>query len=197
MNTNRGEINSRELYDDVIFCDTDMRNHNINCDTVVHETNLFNQTLPHAVSHSHHFHSLHFTFPQDGVLLGVLPGSQITFYTFDTMHIHEVNNFQIYINILNNQHSYVNTTQQDFLPVPLLNPKYIQSIPNHKVLTTLFDSGRNILLIHECVLLPNMVPLIGPMQNFTTLADEFQSNCQVVFEEIVLPEFKYIAYIDN
>ena len=42
MNTNRGEINSHELYDDVVFCDTDMRNHNINCDTVVRETNIFN-----------------------------------------------------------------------------------------------------------------------------------------------------------
>ena len=124
MNTNRGEINSRELYDNVVFCDTDMKNHNINCDTVVHETNIFNQTLPHAVSHSHHFHSLNFTFPQDGVLLGVLPDSQITFYAFDTMHIHELDNFQIHINVLNNQHSYVNTSQQDLLPVSLLIPKY-------------------------------------------------------------------------
>ena len=140
MNTNRGEINSHELYDDVVFCDTDMRNHNINCDTVIRETNINYQTLPHAVSHSHHFHSLHFTFPQDGVLLGVLPDSQITFYAFDTMHIHEVDNFQIHINILNNQHTYVNTIQQDLLPVSLLIPKYIQSVPNHKVLTALFDS---------------------------------------------------------
>ena len=165
MNINRGETNSCELYGNVVFCDTDMRNHNLNCDTVVRETNINYQTLPHAVSHSHHLHSLHFTFPQDGVLLGVLPDSQITFYAFDTMHIHEVDNFQIHINILNNQHSYVNTIQQDLLPVSLLIPKYIQSVPNHKVLTALFDSGGTISLIHERVLLPNMVPLIGPMQN--------------------------------
>ena len=197
MNTNRGEINSRELYNNVVFCDTDMRNHNFNCDTVVRKTYTFNQTLPHAVSHSHHFHSLHFTFPQGRVLLGVLPGSQITFYAFDTMHIHEVDNFQIHINVLNNQHSYMNTIQQDLLPVSLLIPKYIQSVPNHKVIMASFDSGGTISLIHKRVLLSDMVPLIGPMQNFTTLAGEFQSNRQVLLEEIVLPEFKRTSYIDS
>ena len=124
-----------------------MRNHTFNCDKVVCKTNIINPILPHAVSHSHHFHSIHFTSPQDGVLLRVLPGSQITFYTFDTMHIHEVDNFKIHINILNNQHSYVNTIQQDLLPVTLLIPKYIQSIPSHIVLTALFDSGGSISLI--------------------------------------------------
>ena len=42
-----------------------------------------------------------------------------------------------------------------------------------------------------------MVPLNRPMQNFTTLAGEFQSNRQVSLEEIVLPEFKRMAYIDS
>ena len=111
MNINRGETNSCELYGNVVFCDTDMRNHNLNCDTVVRETNINYQTLPHAGSHSHHFHSLHFTFPQDGVLLRVLPGGQIIFYALDIMYIHEVDNFQIYINVLNNQHGYVNGWQ--------------------------------------------------------------------------------------
>jgi hypothetical protein len=113
------------------------------------------------------------------------------------MHIHEVDNFQTHINILNNQHSYVNTIQQDLLPVSLLIPKYSQSVPNHKVLTALFDSVGTISLIHERVLLPDMVPLIGPMQNVTTLAGEFQSNRQVLLEEIVHPEFKRTAYIDS
>ena len=90
MNTSRGETNSHELYHDDFFCDTDMRNHTFNCDTVVCETNIINQILPHAVSHSHHVHSLHFTFPQDVDLLRVLPGSQITFYRFDIMYIYEV-----------------------------------------------------------------------------------------------------------
>ena len=72
----------------------------------------------------------------------MLPSSQFTFYAFDAIHIHEVDNFQIYIiNVLNNQHSYMNKMQQDLLPVSLLIPKYIQSIPNHKVLMALFDSG--------------------------------------------------------
>ena len=42
-----------------------------------------------------------------------------------------------------------------------------------------------------------IVPLIGPTQNFTTLAGEFQSNQQVLLEEIVLPEFKHTSYIEN
>jgi hypothetical protein len=93
MNINRGEINSREQYNNVVFCDTDMRNHTFNCDTVVIVTNIINQILSHAVSHPHHCHSIHFIFPQDGDLLGVLPGSQIIFYKFDTINIHEVDNF--------------------------------------------------------------------------------------------------------
>jgi hypothetical protein len=83
MYTHRGETNSHWLHDNIVFCDTDMMNDTFNCDTVVCETNIINQILPHVVSHSHHFHSLHFTFPQDGDLLGVLSGIQITFYAFD------------------------------------------------------------------------------------------------------------------
>jgi hypothetical protein len=130
MNTKRGETNSQWLHNKVVFYDRDMRNHTFNQDTVVHETNIINQILPHAASHSHHFRSLCFTFPQDGGLLGVLPGKQNTFYAFDTMYIHEGDNFQIYIHILNNQHTHMNTIQQDLLPVSQLIPKYTQLIPN-------------------------------------------------------------------
>jgi hypothetical protein len=91
----------------------------------------------------------------------------------------------------------VNTIQQDLLPVSLLIPKYIQSIPNHKVLMALFDSGGTISLIHKFVLLPDIVPLIRPIQNFATLAGDFQSNCQVSIEEIVIPKFKHTANIDS
>ena len=55
----------------------------------------------------------------------------------------------------------MNKIQNDFLPVFLLIPKYIQSIPNHKVLMALFDSGATISLIHKQGLLPDIVPLIG------------------------------------
>ena len=51
--------------------------------------------------------------------------------------------------------------------------KYIQSIPNHEVLMALFNSGGTISLMHKCVLLLEMVSLIGPIQNFTTQAGEF------------------------
>ena len=79
MNTNRVETNSRWLNNYVIFCDTDMRNHTFNCDTVVCETNTKYQTLPHAVSHTHHFHSFHFTFPRDGFYLGCSPVVKLHF----------------------------------------------------------------------------------------------------------------------
>ena len=174
-----------------------MKIHTINCDTVVCETNILSSTLLHTDSHSHHFHALHATFPQDGDQNGVLPDKNNIFYAFDTLYVHEVDNFQIYINKLNNQYTDVNIIQQDLLPISLLVPKYIQNIPNHKVLTALFDSGGIISLIHKRRLLPNIVPLIGRVQNFTTLAGNFQSNQQVLLEEIVLPEFKRTSYIDN
>ena len=91
----------------------------------------------------------------------------------------------------------MNIIQQDFLPISLLVPKHIQNVLNRKVLTTLLDSGGTISLIHEWILLPNIVPLVGPTQNFTTLAGDFQSNQQVLLEEIVLPEFKSTSYIDS
>ena len=150
--------------------------HTINCDTIVHETNILKSILLHKNSHSHHFQSLHTAFPQDGDQNGVLPDKNITFYAFNTLYVHEVDNFQIYINKLNNQYTDVNIIQQDLLPISLLVPKYIQNIPNHKVLMALFDSGGTISLIHERILLPNIVPLIGRIQNFTTLAGDFQSN---------------------
>ena len=119
----------------------------------------------------------------------MLPDKNITFYAFDTLYVQEVDNFHIYINKLNNQYTDVNIIQQDLLPISLLVPKYIQNITNHLVLTALFGSGGTISLIHKWTLLPNIVPWIGPTQNFTTLASEFQSNQQVLLEEIVLPEF--------
>ena len=107
MNTNRGETNICWLNGNVSFCDTVMMNHTFNYDRVVCATKIINQMLFHAGSHSHHFHSLHFTFPQDGDLLRVLPCKCITFYACDKMYIHKVDNFQIYINVQNNQTIYL------------------------------------------------------------------------------------------
>ena len=61
----------------------------------------------------------------------------------------------------------------------------------------LFDSGVTITLIHECVLITEVTPLISTNQIFTTLAGEFQSNRQVLRQDIVLPEFKRTAYIQS
>ena len=84
------------------------------------------------------------------------------------------------------------------LPITILTPKYIQNIPNPKVLTTaLFDSGETVSLIHERVLIPEVKPLNGTNQTFTTLSGQFQSNRQVLLQNIVLPEFKRNADINN
>ena len=98
------------------------------------------------------------------------------FYVFDTECIQEVDNFQIYIDIFTNQTECLNTIQQDLLPISLLIPKYIQNVPNHKVLIALFDSGGTITLIHERVLMTGVTPFISTNQIFTTLAGEFQSK---------------------
>ena len=61
----------------------------------------------------------------------------------------------------------------------------------------LFDSGGTISLIHERMLSTEVTPSISTNQIFTTLAGEFQSNRQVLLQDIVLPEFKRTAYIIN
>ena len=48
----------------------------------------------------------------------------------------------------------------------------------------LFDSGVTITLIHECVLITEVTPLISTNQIFTTLAGEFQSNRQVLLQDM-------------
>ena len=95
------------------------------------------------------------------------------------------------------QYIYVNTIQHDLLPISLLIPKYIQSLPNHKVLMALFDCGGSISFIHKFVSSPNIIPVIGSIQNFITLVGKFKSHHQISLEEIVLSEFKHTAYIDS
>ena len=99
---------------------------------------------------------------------------------------------------LNLSKKLITTIQQDLLPISIIVPKYIPNIPNHKIITTaLFDSGGTVSLIHERVLIPDVKPSIGTNQIFTTLAGQFQSNRQVQLQNIVLPEFKRTAYINN
>ena len=64
-------------------------------------------------------------------------------------------------------------------------------------MTAIFDSGNTISLIHNCVLLIEVTPLISTNQIFTTLAGKFYSNRQVLLQDIVLPEFKPTVYIIN
>ena len=114
---------------------------------------------------------------------------------FDTECIQGVDNLQIYIGIFTNETKCLHNIQQDLLPISILVPKYIQDVPNHKVMIALFDSGGTISLIHECMLSTEVTPSISTNQIFTTLAGEYQSNRQVLLHDIVLPEFMHTAYI--
>ena len=116
---------------------------------------------------------------------------------FDTERIQEVDNFKIYIDTFTNETKHLHNIKQDLLPISILVPKYIQNIPNHKVMTVLFDSGGTISLILERMLSTEVTPSISTNQIFTTLAGEFQSNKQVLLQDIVLPEFKCTAYIQS
>ena len=148
MNNNRGENNSQRLYNDVIYCESVNIDNIHYCDTVADAKNVANLALPCTNPQSHHFNSHLYPYPQDGVINGHQPDKNNMFYAFDTECIQEVDNFQIYIDIFTNQTECLNTIQQDLLPISILIPKYIQNVPNHKVLIALFDSGGTISLIH-------------------------------------------------
>ena len=98
--------------------------------------------LPCAQNNSHHFNSLKLQHSQDEILTEQRLDKNNSIYVFDTECIQEVDNFKIFIDIYANQTECLNNTiQQDLLPISILIPKYIQNIPNHKVLATaLFDS---------------------------------------------------------
>ena len=150
--------------------------------------------LPNANNNeTHHFDLLTLQSEQDGTNTEQLLIENNTYYVFDTECIQEVDNFTINIDIFTNQTEYLNTIQQGLLPISIVIPKYIQDVPNQKVFSALFDSGGTISLIHECVLVTNVKPIITKNQTFTTLAGKFQSNRQILLQDIVLPEFKRTA----
>ena len=58
-------------------------------------------------------------------------------------------------------------------------------------------TGGTISIIHKQVFLTEVKPIINRTSNFTTLAGDFQSNRQVLLQDIALPEFKCMAYIKD
>ena len=131
--------------------------------------------MPCTDSYTHHFNLLTSQYSQDENLTRHLLAKNYTVFVFDTECIQEVDNFKIYIDIHANQDECIDTTQQDLLPISTIIPKFIQDIPIHKVLTTSFDSGGTVSLIHKHVL-TDIKPFKGTSQIFTTLAGQFQSN---------------------
>ena len=198
ISNKRGEKNSQRLHDDVVNCDTIHLDEIKCCESATDTINVAYMALPCAISHTHHFHLETWMSPQDGVINEQRRNkNNYAFHAFDTECIQEVDNFHIYIDTFTTEDVDTFIIQQDLLPVSIIIPKYIQNIPNQKVLIALFDSGGTITLVHERVLLTDVKPFISNKQTFTTLAGEFQSNRQVVLQDIVLPEFKRTAYIDN
>ena len=198
ISNKRGEKNSRRLHDNVVNCDTVHLDEMKCCESAADAINVANVALPRAISHTHHFHLETLLSPQDGVKSKQQCNkNNFAFHAFDTECIQEVDNFHIYIDTFTTEDVDTSIIQQDLLPVSIIIPKYIQNIPSQKVLIALFDSGGTITLVHEHVLLTEVKPFINNKQTFTTLAGEFQSNRQVVLQDIVLPEFKRTAYIDN
>ena len=123
MNNNRGEKNSIPLYGNVLCCKAVYINDIHCCETATDAKNVNNLTLPFANSHTHHFNS-HF-YPQYGVIKGHQPNKNNTFNVFDTECIQEVDNFQIYIDILTTETKCLHTIQQDLLPISVLIPMYM------------------------------------------------------------------------
>ena len=195
LNNYRGEENSRRLYNDVVYCKAVYINDIYCCETAADAKNVAKLALPCENSHTHHFNS--YFYPQDGVTCGHQPDKNHTSYVFDTECIQEVDNIKIYIDTFTNETKCLHTIQQDLLPISILVPKYIQNVPNHNVKIALFDNGGTISLIHERLLSTEITPSISTNQIFTTLAGDFQSNRQVLLQDIVLPEFKRTAYIIN
>ena len=74
------------------------------------QKNLANLVLPVANSQSHHFNSHLYPYSQNGVIIRHEPDKNKMFYAFDTECIHEVDNFQIYIEIFTHQTECLNTT---------------------------------------------------------------------------------------
>ena len=139
---NRGENHSQWLYDDVVNCKA-VNIEDINCcETANNKINIARL----ALTKSHHFDLLHFQNSQVENITEQLLEKKNTVYVFDAECIQEVDNFKVYIDIYITQTQCLKTLQQDLLPISLLIPKYIQSIPNYKALMALFDScGSHIL----------------------------------------------------
>ena len=79
---------------------------------------------------------------------------------------------------------------QDLLPVSILIPQFIQFTENTIALRALFDSGGTVTLVHARVLTNSVIPTQSNTQTFTTIAGQFESKQRVLFQNIVLPEFK-------
>ena len=86
---------------------------------------------------------------------------------------------------------------QDLLPVSILIPQFIQFTENTVALRALFDTGGTVTLVHAQALTNSVIPTQSNTQTFTTIAGQFESKQHVLFQNIVLPEFKQTAKIDS
>ena len=117
INNNRGEKNSRRLYDNVVHCKAVYIDYIDCCETAADAKNVANLALPCANFQSHHFNSHLYPYPQDGFIYRYQPKKNNMIYVFDTECIQEVDNFKIHIDIFTNETKRLHNTQQDLLRI--------------------------------------------------------------------------------
>ena len=100
---NRGEKDSRQLYNNVVKCETVYINDIYCCETAADAINTANLAWPCAQNNSHHFNSLKLQYSQDEILTKQMLDKNNSIYVFDTECIQEVDNFKIFIDIYANQ----------------------------------------------------------------------------------------------
>ena len=153
-------------------------------------------------THHHHIDAL--SLPQDGIIsntiqsqMAISPIRTYSYFTILNPDDHLVHdNFHISVYMESNTFESTIQLTRDLLPVSIIIPQLIQFTHNTIALRALFDSGRAVTLVHAQVLTNGVVPTQSNIQTFTTIAGQFESKQRVLFQNIVLPEFKRTAKID-
>ena len=83
----------------------------------------------------------------------------------------------------------------DLIPKSLLAPRLVDSIPMHKILRVLFDSGGLLSLIHERVM-PQGISLSNETsQLIHTIAGTYSSHASVILCDLIITEFNRSARV--
>ena len=158
-----------------------------------------------AAFQTHHHHIDAISLYQEGMVLKTvqsqMANSPVVTYNYFTISnpdndlVHD--NFHVSVYMENNSFESSTPLMQDLLPVSILIPQFIQFTENTVALRALFESGGTVTLVHAQVLTNSVIPTQSNTQTFTTIARQFELKQRVLFQNIVLPEFKLTAKIDS